>query len=1043
MRAHALTGRFVHGTGGSGVFVDGQRIRQTATGEAGYGCWLGARVLYQFRDTTLWSCLADGSDARQEQAQGAAWLAAGGDLWIAHQPPRGVLTSWGHFIPGAGALGVAKDGSAVFVIVDFSGDRGIARYRPGATAPDLVLGDVRGPFLLTPYAQFDALDADRFMWRTIDGVLHTHSLPEPVRQPWPSYQPSLIDAGDQGVWVVDGDGDDRLRARPLDSLTGYIVREQGAADQARGFSICGRRDDGVLRLGWSTTTGEDAASFRTVAIDLASPRVVLGATPIPVLPIPPSPAQPFGPLSAPLPEGTSIDVAAYVIGAPATWPRLGTHPMHQVIDGARVHFVKFGDRHAYETWSLDKDWVHHLEDASNPETQVFTDTRWLPRSMRVGQAHAFSTGEHEAIWMRRAGCQEIRRGPFTRRMWVVDAWARFWCGPDLGERAVVCVAYDSTGGFHADDRGVELYYFAAGAGWIRWEYHASSRVFAGDTPRFDDATRTARSDFYRLGGAAVAPTITTCAIAPTSGPVVPPMETHVTLHADVIALFRRFLTVFPVPNGAADSEEFFVVMRAWMERWCQQVKHHFPYGMPGVGGEFGWKRASNGRPLSKESLALIVRDAAGATVALHGWDLFTGVGTGNPTPNFSPGHHDLWNPPDGPQVFVPVDPIDHLASPVPVTPPTPGRARLSGRWVACSAFNLLERTPEEQAAWLTDHRDAGVQIHRIMVARTPLPSPEVGLAALPRGLAALKAHRQRGHITINCDTKLYNRTKDEVRAFTRAVAAELDQYDTSVVASVQLFNEPVHATQQGFCADPAFNRELEAMIPLKFPCSWGPTTHSGLVGGSFGTIHGDRGLSPEENAQHAADLQRIYGREFFDDESLGTHEVDQPGRRTADPAFPERLARAALANDLLGATWHSEAGLTAHVSALGPIHREARRRFVAALGAAVPGPVVLPPPPPPGEAVTPEQIAQVFAGGFFEQVSTLLRLTGTVEARRDQVHAWMLARVATIAGAYLTIFKRACDLEGYGSRLRLFVEHGWTDAQLLRELQAAYDRGDR
>lgn len=51
--------------------------------------------------------------------------------------------------------------------------------------------------------------------------------------------------------------------------------------------------------------------------------------------------------------------------------------------------------------------------------------------------------------------------------------------------------------------------------------------------------------------------------------------------------------------------------------------------------------------------------------------------------------------------------------------------------------------------------------------------------------------------------------------------------------------------------------------------------------------------------------------------------------------------------------------------------------------------------------------------------------------------------IATMAGAYLTIFKRECDLEEYGSRLRLFVEHGWTDSQLLRKLQGAYDRGDR
>lgn len=425
----------------------------------------------------------------------------------------------------------------------------------------------------------------------------------------------------------------------------------------------------------------------------------------------------------------------------------------------------------------------------------------------------------------------------------------------------------------------------------------------------------------------------------------PPPEVHMTLHADVVALFRRYLAVFPVPNGAPGSEEHFVAMRVWMRKFCEQVRFSFPDGMPGVGGEFGWKRASTGRPESKESLALQTSGGLGC------WDLFKDVGLGNPQADFTPDFHDIWNPPEGPQVFIPVTATDHLSNPGTNTPPTPGRATITGPWMAFGGFNLLERTQAERDAWLREFPRGA--IHRVMLARTKDAgrdtswTPEKGLVVLPLVLRELKAVGQRMHLTINCDTKLYNRSRNEVREVTRQVSvAVLPFDDTSVLASVQLFNEPLHSTQQDFCADPVFNAELEALFPLRIPVTWGPTTHGGLVGGSFGTIHGDRSLTPEENAQYAYDLKDRYLREFVDDEPLGIAEENIPGRRTNDPDYARRLAQAAKDRGLLGATLHWEAGLTADASLLGPVHREAMKRFVAVFGA-IPVPV----PPPQGHPI--------------------------------------------------------------------------------------------
>lgn len=222
-------------------------------------------------------------------------------------------------------------------------------------------------------------------------------------------------------------------------------------------------------------------------------------------------------------DGRLYDLAPFLLGDPTLWPRLGpTHAQHQVLSAGLVHFVKFANKQAYETWAVDDDWIYHLEDASG-DVYHFTDPRWFPRRLAIGEASAFVTGPHEIVHTDRSTCQITRRDPVDRKMWLhalYDCWE--W-GRDLGQRPTVILAYDATAGVHAPDRYVELYYLAYGAGWCRWEAYHSDQVYAGGAAAFPDAARSARSDFYLVGGAAILPDLTGCVpeVCPHSPPLIP------------------------------------------------------------------------------------------------------------------------------------------------------------------------------------------------------------------------------------------------------------------------------------------------------------------------------------------------------------------------------------------------------------------------------------------------------------------------------------------------------------------------------------------
>jgi len=351
-----------------------------------------------------------------------------------------------------------------------------------------------------------------------------------MEQDWEG-SPVPMNGGDRGLWLMFQTNLD-LRVRPVDSSFGYIVETGGEDTNHNPDAVM--LPGGPIRLAWNDKDG--GGWWRD--LDLSAPRVDV-STPLPKPPEPPKPVPP-GPLSEPRPhDGSLYDLLAFIIGDPDTWPRVGpTHPMHQALgpQPGLFHYVKFGTSlpapyvpgEAYETWAHDEHWIYHLEDASS-EPYHFSDPRWFPRRMAIGEDRGFDTGWHEIVSTYRVGCAQRRRDHLLRRQWVHAVYDRYYWGEDLGERATAVIVYDPAASQVIDGvrvgvpgRNIELGYYALGAGSVRWESYPSTKVYTDGVARFNEADIEMRSDFYLVGGPALLPKLTGC--VPQVCPHLPPWD---------------------------------------------------------------------------------------------------------------------------------------------------------------------------------------------------------------------------------------------------------------------------------------------------------------------------------------------------------------------------------------------------------------------------------------------------------------------------------------------------------------------------------------
>lgn len=491
----------------------------------------------------------------------------------------------------------------------------------------------------------------------------------------------------------------------------------------------------------------------------------------------------------------------------------------------------------------------------------------------------------------------------------------------------------------------------------------------------------------------------------------------------------QFAGVFPVPqapdheieNGQASEAWVHNALRmGWKLKLAQQLCHDFGPDWATKGTSPEWA--------SKEAIAHRRDDGR-----LDVWDMLKGAATGRPTLDTNPTYHLV------DAHWIPVDPVNHLGG---ISAPA-GRATIDAPFPGITAFDLGCRLAEGNTEFLDQKIRRYHLVPRVVIAswfgaqygRTYRSMAE-GRSQLTLTLQALEASGDAGQFVLLCDTAKYGATRAQALDHVRDCIARMLRHPSAAKA-LQGSNERTHSVEADYMREDAFWDEVAALIPLQFPFTVG-AGHGGegvsiTRHDSYLVHHGNRQFTPEQNADIVAAAVELAGRHGVLDEELGIAESDRvAGRqRTDNPEYYGRLAAAAKARGL-SATFHCDAGMTCDMAEWGPAHEAGLQAFLDEFGVKV------------GEDdVTTEQIAQVFAGGFFEQVTVLLKLSGSVEARRPAVFAWLHEKIAAIDGMYQDIFKRHCDLEGHGSRLRLYLDHGWTDAQLREALQKAYDAGDR
>jgi hypothetical protein len=174
-----------------------------------------------------------------------------------------------------------------------------------------------------------------------------------------------------------------------------------------------------------------------------------------------------------------VDVLDFVIGDPASWPRIGSHSQNQIVDRARreVCWVKYANPRTFECWRWDDQFVYHEVDhgidGNTGESYSLVDGRWMPRYLTDGWTLFVST---HIVWFdARCAFSATRSGPFRYRQ---RAWIELNRngGGDIGIRDVLVLEYapeDPAGGPGAP----ETFYFARGLGWYEWARGDVRRAF--------------------------------------------------------------------------------------------------------------------------------------------------------------------------------------------------------------------------------------------------------------------------------------------------------------------------------------------------------------------------------------------------------------------------------------------------------------------------------------------------------------------------------------------------------------------------------------
>lgn len=477
----------------------------------GESCWLDDHtVILQTLIDGHWAvCYIDLDDPSHtphpmtDPVRGANEIYAGGGRWLGFLSPGGMFGSIEN--DKAVPRGAGSDGTLAYCR-DYQSGLGLVLNAPDGSEFDVPnAGFTYHVQVLGPRAAvwFDGANVQAYGIPAPRPALKAGRLRRVVvgTEVWLVYWHNVDDALSRGL-IAQIDG----------ALDGYILNPNPTAFYHDANCPIGTTD---LAVKWSYGSGEYPSDYRGGIVDRTQPRVVLH-------PVTPPVEEPIGPRSDPRPANDlKYDLLTYILGNAGTWPRGGpTHPMNQYLASDRLfHFVKFNNPEAYETWSYDVNWIYHLEDASS-EPYSFSDPRWFPRTMQIGEAHGFNSGEHTIDFHHRYVCDQWRRDPVVRRMWLQSVYDKWYWGKDFGERQTIVIAYDPSAsrinshGYREGvaGRNIELGFYALGAGSCRWDSYPSLKVYPGNstTAVFHESDIEHRSDFYLLGGNDIGPKLTTC-----------------------------------------------------------------------------------------------------------------------------------------------------------------------------------------------------------------------------------------------------------------------------------------------------------------------------------------------------------------------------------------------------------------------------------------------------------------------------------------------------------------------------------------------------
>ncbi len=845
---------------------------------------------------------------------GANEVAAGGDQWMrlldgtsprltgshSWSPPNGRVGD----IDGPIALTLSDDGLTMRVFVDGAAVRDIPRVAP--------FGGVRLKGSIATWFQFNRTP-NIVAWDVLANVA------VPVQALTATQYTPIVFEAPSGRWVL----------YQIDALGGVCHRTD---DPSQGYRFGLKEsiyDPDVKVTGVGCTIGwsDDAGQFQPRTLNIP----VLGEGMVP-LALPVEVPDTFGPVSAPRPDGYVIeDLADFVVGDPSTFPRIGGHPVTQYIRPSDGHIfwgkfyngTTFKDKGRYEEIAIGKDYIHHIADVSNDLLTSTTDTRWLPRRVQVGLDYLFHLPPHRLIDRDRNTGAVLNEQDWFRTMGVIQSWERFDFGPDFGIRRAVCILHDNTGGAWAHDRGQELYIYGEGLGCVRWGYYRTDRSMPGykfndySLKREPDGTLM-QKDFYRKGFTNWVPDISPVQLP--MSPEIPPVPTR-TMTVTEKNVVLSFNGANPLPHG--DGSEPFLdrayrnLPDGWLAKLAQQLRYS-------LGPDYGHKRRGPGSPLSAGTFA--VREGS----AMQCFDILVGAGTG--TPRLDVGVESMFVTD---QEFVPVTPVNHLATAV----PTPGRAKLAGPAWGVDAFDLAPRVAVGDRRWLEQVLVPNRLVSRQFMYASPLPAPRLprdaatGLRQMAALLPVMRAMGARGSLfTILCGTRNDGWSWQQALDYCRACNALFLQYPELVVG-IDLGNENAQGFEQDYLTNPQFLREAEACFDLRFPVSPGTTWGDQppfMACGSYLVHHGDRALQPDA----AAALMVVPGWQVLDREGMGITEVGRTaGRQRVDnPDWARQQIAAVRRYGLAGSILHIDAGMTCNVDELGPVQRASIALYASASG---------------------------------------------------------------------------------------------------------------